>query len=434
MEDLQAGVKRTLPLDAPIRLRAPHIDLDPLWAAGHTTDPMRTLTLYVMGQLAGVFLFSLLALTLLFVVGGAVREAISQSLPPAQVIRLIPYMLPEWLRYTVPITLLLATTSVYSRMSGSNEVLAIKALGISPMVILWPAVAMAVLLSLVTVWLNDLAVSWGRREAQRVLIEAVEEITYGMLRTHKQYNSPAFSINVKEVRGRKLILPILWLKQRGNMPAVTITAKDAELHSDQKNNLLEIVLRDCTIQAGGKITGKFPDIYRQEIPLRDASRSARSGSVASALALSVIRKKTGEQVNDIAQYQQELAARATHQMIAGDFAQLAGAPWDTRGGALAGKWRQLHRLRTEPCRRWSAGFSCLCFLWVGAPMAIRRRNSDFLTSFFLCFLPILIVYYPFLMYTIDASKNGSAPPISVWTGNLVLALWGAYLLRKVLRY
>ena len=53
---------------------------------------------------------------------------------------------------------------------------------------------------------------------------------------------------------------------------------------------------------------------------------------------------------------------------------------------------------------------------------------------FLCFLPILIVYYPFLMYTIDASKNGSVPPLSVWSGNLVLALWGAYLLRKVLRY
>ena len=67
-------------------------------------------------------------------------------------------------------------------------------------------------------------------------------------------------------------------------------------------------------------------------------------------------------------------------------------------------------------------------------MAIRLRNRDFLTSFFLCFLPILIVYYPLLMYGIDGSKSGTIPPQAVWTGNLLLVGWGAWLLRKVIRY
>jgi len=395
---------------------------------------MRTLTRHVLGQLIAVFLFALVALTLLFVIGGAVREAVSQSLPPAQVLRLIPYMLPEWLRYTVPITLLLATTSVYARMSGSNEVLAIKSLGISPMVILWPALGMAFFLSLVTVWLNDLAVSWGRREAQRVVIEAVEEIAYAMLRTHKQYDSPAFSINVKEVRGRKLVLPILTLKARGSAPAMTFTAKEAELRSDRRENLLEIILRDCTFDAPGALTCDIPDEYRQEIPLNDASRSAGSTSSPSSLALKVIREQTGRQRGEILEQQRRMAALAAHQLLCGDFPALAGREWQTRHNALAGQSQQLHKLRAEPYRRWAAGFSCFCFLWVGAPMAIRRRTSDFLTSFFLCFLPILIVYYPFLIYTIDASKTGTLPPASVWLGNAVLALWGTWLLRRVLRY
>ena len=67
-------------------------------------------------------------------------------------------------------------------------------------------------------------------------------------------------------------------------------------------------------------------------------------------------------------------------------------------------------------------------------MAIRLRNSDFLTSFFLCFAPILAVYYPVMMYGIDGAKNGTIPPFSVWAGNLILVVWGAYLLRKVIRY
>jgi lipopolysaccharide export system permease protein len=395
---------------------------------------MRILTRHVLAQLTAAFLFSLVALTLLFVVGGAVREAVNESLPLGQVLRLIPYMLPEWLRYTVPITLLLATTSVYSRLSGSNEIVAIKALGISPMVVLWPAFLMAVVLSLVTVWLNDLAVSWGRQQAQRVIVEGVEDIAYSMLRTHKQYDSPAFSINVKEVLGRKLILPILTVKERGNTPPVIFTADEAELRLNRRQKTLEVILYNCTVDARGTVTFNSPGEYRHEFPLMEASRSAGSAAAASALSLDVIRKQIGSQTEDIVQYQRQMAALAAHEMISGDFEALAGPEWRTRRNALAGKIQQLHKLHAEPYRRWAAGFSCFCFLWVGAPMAVRRRNSDFLTSFFLCFLPILIVYYPFLIYTIDASKTGSLPPISMWSGNAVLAIWGTYLLRQVLRY
>lgn len=87
----------------------------------------------------------------------------------------------------------------------------------------------------------------------------------------------------------------------------------------------------------------------------------------------------------------------------------------------------------EPWHRWANGFSCLCFVLVGAPMAIRLRNADFLTSFFLCFLPILIVYYPVFMLGVDLAKKGSVPAVVVWAGNLLVALWGAWLLRGVVR-
>jgi len=67
-------------------------------------------------------------------------------------------------------------------------------------------------------------------------------------------------------------------------------------------------------------------------------------------------------------------------------------------------------------------------------MAIRLRNRDFLTSFFLCFLPILIVYYPLLAYGIDGAKNGTIPPWAVWAGNALLILWGLWLMGRVTRY
>jgi lipopolysaccharide export system permease protein len=93
-----------------------------------------------------------------------------------------------------------------------------------------------------------------------------------------------------------------------------------------------------------------------------------------------------------------------------------------------------YRLLSVPQRRWAGGFACLCFALVGVPMAVRLRNRDFLTSFFLCYLPILIVYYPAMIYGADAAKNGNLPAIFVWAGNAMLMLWGVWLLRRVLRY
>jgi lipopolysaccharide export system permease protein len=67
-------------------------------------------------------------------------------------------------------------------------------------------------------------------------------------------------------------------------------------------------------------------------------------------------------------------------------------------------------------------------------MAIRRRHGEFLASFFACFLPILLVYYPLLITGVDRAKAGAWPPYSVWLGNIILAFGGWLLLRKVVRY
>ncbi len=396
---------------------------------------MRILTRYVLTDLVRVLLVSLVALTPVMIIVSLVRVALQQGLPPQQVLALIPYVLPEALCVVIPVTLLLATTSVYARMAGANEIVAIKSQGISPTVILWPALILAFLLSLVTVWLNDLGVSWGRHGAQRVVVDAVEEIAYGMLRTRRSYSSPHFSINVKSVQGHRLIRPTLWIKQGGDSPDLTITAAEAELRSDPEKNVLTIELRDGMFDLDGEGSFRFPDdVWTQEIPLRDASRAENRSRVPSNIALRRIPQEMTNQIAKIEALRQELATRAAFQMLTGDFPRLAGPEWQTHRREMDRMASRLHRLRTEPHRRWSAGFSCLCFFWVGAPMAIRLRNQDFLTSFFLCFLPILVVYYPLMMWGVDGAKNGTIPPYAVWTGNLLLAAWGLLLLRKVIRY
>jgi lipopolysaccharide export system permease protein len=93
-----------------------------------------------------------------------------------------------------------------------------------------------------------------------------------------------------------------------------------------------------------------------------------------------------------------------------------------------------NKMAVEPPRRWATGFCCFFFVWLGAPMAIWMRKSDFFASFFACFVPILILYFPLLMFGLDQAKSGSLPPMCVWTANGALGLIGLWFLRQIHRY
>jgi len=394
---------------------------------------MGTLPRHVLVEVIKVFVVALVALTMMMLIVGLVRQASAENLPLAQIAKLIPFILPEALRFTLPVTFLLAVTTVYGRMSGMNEVIALKALGVSPVAILSPSYILAFLLSLGTVQINDIAVSWGRAGAERVVTEAIEEIAYSMLRTQRCYVTPIFSINVKRVENQRLLRVSLSIEPRGKTPGITINAAEAELHFDPDRGVLKIVLRDGSVDVQGRLSFQFPDDYTQEIPIRNP-KDANEVLAPSSMPMRIIPEQVAKQKKFVRGYEEELAGRAAYQMALGDFGEIAAPAWRGRHAAYENMRNHLNRLHTEPWRRWAAGFSCFFFAWIGAPLAIRLRNSDYLTSFFLCFLPILVVYYPLLMFGVDGAKHGTIPPASVWAGNVLLGMWGFYLLRRVMRY
>ncbi len=366
---------------------------------------------------------------------GVAQEAIRQGLGPEPIIKLVPYAMPNALRFAVPGTILFAVCSVYGRMSASNEITAIKSLGVSPMRIVTPAFVLAFLVSLVAVWLNDVAVSWGKKGMQRVILHSVEQIAYGMLRTQRSYTTRQFSISVKGVDDRKLVRPMICFNSGEDSPATVVIAEEAELQLDQENGLLNVLLTNGQVRVGDEVTLKFPGkTIKHEIPLTEAAHKASYSGSVSNLPLWKIEPEIETQETEIEQLQQELAVDAAYQMLTGDMAGLTSAEWNSRIARLEAARCRLHRLETVPWRRWANGFSCLFFVMVGAPLAIRLRNRDLWTSFAVCFLPILIVYYPLLAYGVDRAKSGDLPPYSVWLGNVILAVAGLWILRRILRY
>lgn len=322
-------------------------------------------------------------------------------------------------------------------MSADNEIVALKSLGISPRVMLYPAFLLAVVISLGMIWLNDVANTWGSTGMQSVVFNSVEEVVFRKLRTERTFRNDHFVINVKQVQDRKMIEPRL--EVRGKNPIV-VEASQAELITDLKAEKLQILLTDCTMERGNEIFA-YPGTYPYEFPLSMATLKDRSALSVSELGLGLISDELVAQQAAIQAMEQRLAARAAFQMVLGEFHQLAAKNkhpdsenWNKLHRDYQAAKSRLNRLHLEPWRRCAEGFSCLFIVMVGAPLAIHMRTTNFFTTFAMCFFPVLCIYYPALMWAVNRVKDGAIPPYSVWIGNGILLLASIWLTRKILRY
>src|SRR3954452_14066715 len=98
------------------------------------------------------------------------------------------------------------------------------------MVLVWPTLVLATLVSFVAVVVNDIAVSWGTTGVRRVLLASIEEVTYSQLKMRHTYNLGKANITVREVDGHRLMPPTLIVEAGGDNPAWTVSAKEAELN------------------------------------------------------------------------------------------------------------------------------------------------------------------------------------------------------------
>ena len=394
---------------------------------------MRILTRYVLVEFFKVFTATLAGTTILMLVVGVAFEARQQGIGLVETIRILPFILPEALRFAVPGTTLFAACSLYGRLSSANEVVAVKALGISPMVPIWPVLVLSVMLSVVSVWLNDVAVTWGRNGVQRVVIESVEQIAYGMLRQQRSYSSGSMAINVRSVDGRRLMQPTLSVAEEEGKPSITITADEADLNSDLAQGTLTIRFRNANIDVGRRGGVTWPGEYAHVLKLTEVSRKG-DASGPSTCPMGMLARSISQQKEQISALEQKLAAEAACDMMTGNYELLVGQVWKRNQERLATQWRNLYRLQTERPRRLANGASCFFFVLVGIPLSIHFRRGEFLTNFFLCFFPILLLYYPLLMTGVDRAKMGDWWPSSVWLGNLILMVCGLWLMRKIRRY
>jgi lipopolysaccharide export system permease protein len=320
-------------------------------------------------------------------------------------------------------------------MAADGEISTVKASGISPVRLMTPAFVFAALLSPAAVCLGDWAVSWGEPGVRRVALHSLEEIVYRVLHAQHSYSDKGFSISVCGVHGDTLVGPTVTIQNAKSDTPFQLMARQGELRLDAERMALVLKVVDSRVLSGSDLELQSFGEDVIEIPLERAlGKRTRAETSPSNLPLNQMRSETIATKSQLEESRGQLAAQAGFSLLTGRWEETATEPVHSLERSIIRGEARLIRLRTEPWRRWAGGFSCLCFVLVGAPLGMIAKTADYWTTFGMCFLPILLLYYPLFIFGLDQAKDGALPPYAVWLGNAVLVGVGFLLVLRVRRY
>jgi len=385
---------------------------------------MTTIQRYVLWEITKVFLLCLGITVLLMTVGGGVNEGLKKGLPPTVILNMLPYFVPEMLRYTIPGCMLFAVCTAFGRMAASNEITAMKSAGINPMELMWPVLTLAYFLSFFTFWMYDACAAWSRPNLHRVVAESLDDTVYGVLRTQRNFKMSGFSVTVKSVQDRKLISPTFQVAATESQPSIYLEVEEAELKTDPETGILQLICRDGMVEFGDEGSFEFPDervIYLDHL---NSIELNEDNSSPANLTLKAIPRQIDREKIIVQEAQDKLAELST----SSDAETLEDAQHH-----LNQHQKRLFRLEAERQRRLANGFGVFCFVCMGIPVAVWRKSADNVSTFFTCFLPILLLYYPLLVIGEQTAREGTFGSAPVWIANVVLVTIGAALIWRVNR-
>jgi lipopolysaccharide export system permease protein len=226
-----------------------------------------------------------------------------------------------------------------------------------------------------------------------------------------------------------LIQPTITMYENG---PITIKAEKARLSLNSVNESLMIELVKYELDSKNKLYfngGKDSNLV--ELPLSKAAQKNSPERSASLVSLRDMGTRKRQLEAETELRRDQLLTRSSIALASGRLSLLQDASANGHRGFLDESSSRMHRLNAEPWRRWAQGFSCFCFVWVGIPLAILRRSADYTATFAVCFLPILLLYYPLFSLGVGQSKSGDWHPSAPWIANIVLFVIGAWMLRRV---
>ena len=168
-------------------------------------DRLPLMDRWLVGELVGPLLFGIAVFTAVSLSVGVVFELVRRvaesGLPLLAALQVLLLRLPGFLVLAFPMATLMATLLAYSNLTGKSELTALRSVGVSTRRMVVPALAVSLLMSLLTFMFNDLIVPQANLAATNTL-----EIALGKALTTEKGNNVLYSRfgRIKQLEGESI--------------------------------------------------------------------------------------------------------------------------------------------------------------------------------------------------------------------------------------
>ena len=211
---------------------------------------MRLLRAYVLREHLSPFIVTLSGLTAALLIGNIVKFAelvIAKGVSVLDILRLLLYLIPYLLSFTIPMAALIAMVLAFGRLSSDYELIAMRACGIPPARLVLPCLTVALVLSSLVLVLNDRVIPAAhlafRRQLKSIVIK--RPTAYLEAGTFIKEFTP-YVIFVYQVDGKQLSHVRIYEPQAQG-PTRTIVADHGEFDSLEDGRSVQLKLFNGTI-------------------------------------------------------------------------------------------------------------------------------------------------------------------------------------------
>ena len=138
---------------------------------------MKTLYKYIFNEIWPTFLTSLLVFIFIVLAARMVTISewvINQGVSPLMVIQMILFLLPNIILFALPAASLMAVFIAFLRLSGDNEILALKVSGISLYKMMPPVLLASLIAGLMAMFIGVYGAPWGNRTFKDLIVKIAQ--------------------------------------------------------------------------------------------------------------------------------------------------------------------------------------------------------------------------------------------------------------------
>ena len=355
----------------------------------------RILTLYIIREISSLFLLGIVIFTLVLLMGRLITLTdlvVSHGVPLADVCRMIMYLVPSFLVVTIPMAFLLAVLLAFGRLSADNEIVVIKASGISLVRIMPPVIFCATVAGLLTLGASVIGVPWGNSAFKELSLQVVKRNITATIREKTFWDDipgVVMYTDTYDEPGHMLKGVVIHDGRNPDRP-MTIFAHDGVISSGAESQALLLSLHDGSIHMAGN-KGLYRLVHFGEYVMMAGE------------------KKNSEILrNEADMWISELRGRI-----------------DDPGTTVKDRLKVMAELYS----RFTFPFASLVFAILAVPLGIRNRRSG-KSGGFTVSISIILVYYVLMSVMRTVAERGVLPPVvALWIPNMVFFVLGRFLLR-----